>query len=154
MLPTRFMVRNRQFTVIEQLNFLKSTYQGSEGNVSCNTLTWHCNIQPLSICDTYRLKITYKKGFYPKTYITSPKPLPLAKGAKSLPHTYDTKRQQLCLFYPGYYEWDSSMRIDETIVHWAAQWIVYYESWGMTGEWQGGGHGNWNAPKEAISKCE
>lgn len=46
------------------------------------------------------------------------------------------------------------MRIDETIVHWAAQWIVYYESWVQTGIWQGGGHGNWDAPKDTPSKCD
>ena len=149
-----FMVRSKKYSVIEQLNFLKATYKGSWGTASCGSLTWYFDIQPLSICDTYRLKITYKTGFFPQTYIISPKPLPLAKGVSKLPHTYDTKSQRLCLFYPKYYEWNSSMRIDETIVHWAAQWIVYYESWVQTGIWQGGGHGNWDASKDTPSKCD
>ena len=148
------MARNKKYSVIEQLNFLKATYKESHGITLRNSLIWFFNIQPLSINGTYRLKITYKYGYYPQIYIVSPKPLPLAPGTSTLPHTYDTKTQQLCLFHPKYNEWNSSMRIDETIVHWAAQWIVYYECWVLTGVWQGGGHGEWDAPNETPNKCD
>jgi len=147
------MASNKKYSVIEQLNFLKATYKGSRGTTQRGSLTWFFDIQPLSISGTYRLKIKYKIGFYPQVYIVYPKPLTLANGASILPHTYDTKTQKLCLFHPKYNEWNSSMRIDETIVHWAAQWIVYYESWVITGIWQGGGHGDWDAPKNIPSKC-
>jgi hypothetical protein len=43
-------------------------------------------------------------------------------------------------------ERNDSMQIATTIVHWAIMWIVYYESWVITGEWKGGGHGNCDAP--------
>lgn len=146
---THFMVRSKGYSAVEQLNFLKATYKDSKGTVSRGTLVWYLDIQPLAINGTYRLKITYKMGEFPHAYIASPKPLPLAKGATKLPHTYDTKTQQLCLFYPKFREWDKTMKIAETIVHWAALWIVYYESWVLTGVWQGGGHGEWDAPKES-----
>lgn len=151
---TLFMVRSKKYSAIEQLHFLKATYKGSWGTTQRGSLTWFFDIQPLAISGTYRLKITYKIGYYPQTYIVAPKPLPLANGISKLPHTYDTKTQRLCLFHPQYYEWNSTMRIDETIVHWAAQWIVYYESWVQTGVWQGGGHGNWDAPKDTPSRCD
>lgn len=151
---THFMVKAKGYSVIEQLNFLKATYKGSRGNAYRGTFTWYFDIQPLSISNIYRLKITYKMGQFPQTFIISPKPLPLANGASILPHTYDTKTQRLCLFHPKYREWNRTKRIDETIVHWAAQWIVYYECWVLTGVWQGGGHGEWDAPKETPNKYE
>ena len=36
-------------------------------------------------------------------------------------------------------------RIANTIVHWAIEWLYYYENWVYTGKWLGGGHGNWDA---------
>lgn len=77
--------------------------------------------------------------------MVSPKPLALAKGATKLPHTYDSKKQHLCLFNPHCGEWNSTMLIANTIVHWAIEWLYYYENWVYTGKWLGGGHGNWDA---------
>ena len=37
------------------------------------------------------------------------------------------------------------MLIADTIVHWAIEWLYYYENWAYTGKWLGGGHGNWDA---------
>lgn len=49
---------------------------------------------------------------------------------------------------PGYGEWNSTMLISRTIIHWAVQWLVYYEEWVYSGLWYGGGHGSWNAEPE------
>lgn len=113
-------------------------------------MTWFGEFMPSALSDTYRLKITYTTGKPPKVYIVSPKPLPLAEGAKRLPHTYSYSngKQQLCLFLPKAGEWNSSMFIATTIVHWAVQWMYYYEIWVTTGKWMGGGHGNWDAEKK------
>ena len=112
-------------------------------------MTWFGNFTPSALSETYRLKITYTLGQAPKAYIVSPKPLPLAEGAKRLPHTYkySNGKQQLCLYLPGTGEWQKSMVIAYTIVHWAVQWMYYYEIWVSTGKWMGGGHGNWDAEK-------
>ncbi len=144
----RFMVRSRRYTACHQLQILKSKYEGSTGICIRGGFEWYFTIQPKPLSDTYKIKILYKERSFPETYVVSPKPLALADGAEKLPHTYDTKRQQLCLFNPNYYEWNSSMLIADTIVHWATMWLVYYENWVLTGKWLGGGHGNWDTIKE------
>ena len=41
----------------------------------------------------------------------------------------------------------SSMLISKTIVHWAIEWLYYYEEWAYSGRWYGGGHGKWDVMK-------
>lgn len=53
------------------------------------------------------------------------------------------KKQRLCLFIRD--EWNCGKLICDTIIHWAVQWMLYYESWRYTGVWLGGGLGNWDA---------
>ena len=141
---------NKAITAIQQYNILRHEFPESSGSVRCGTMTWFGEFMPSALSDTYRLKITYTIGKPPKVYIVSPKPLPLAEGAKRLPHTYSYSngKQQLCLFLPKAGEWNSSMFIATTIVHWAVQWMYYYEIWVTTGKWMGGGHGNWDVEKK------
>lgn len=141
-----FMVRNRKYTIAEQLAILRSIYPGSSSTTMANGFTWTMRVQPLPLSGNYTLKIVYCQNMaWPNVFISDPKPLKLAEGAEKLPHCYDSKKQQLCLFYPKYREWDSSKLIATTIVHWALLWIVFYESWVITGKWYGGGHGKWDA---------
>ena len=138
------MVNKRTFTPIQQLGLLKHEFPSSKGSVTRGTMVWRYEFTPSALSDTYKLKIVYNANKYPKAYIESPKPLQLAEGAKQLPHTYDFSngKQQLCLFWPAADEWNSSLSIATTIVHWAVQWMYYYEIWLATGTWMGGGHGN------------
>lgn len=147
-------MRNRHFTSIQQALVLKSRYDfgNSRWNIRPHGFTWLFDVTPTSLSDTYRLKMVYDEPFIPQVYVVSPKPLVLAKGADKLPHTYDTKRQRLCLFKPHCGEWNSSMLIADTIVHWAIEWLYYYENWVYTGKWLGGGHGNWDAEYVADTK--
>ncbi len=141
------MVRSRRYTAIQQAAALKSRYnfEKSQWNIRPHGFTWYFTVTPTALSDTYTLKMVYNEPFLPKVYVTSPKPLTLADGAEKLPHTYDTKKQHLCLFMPNSEEWNSSMLIANTIVHWAIEWLYYYENWVYTGKWLGGGHGNWDA---------
>lgn len=145
------MVIKNSVTPAIQLGILKHEFPESTGSLHCGTMIWFGDFMPSSLSDTYRLKITYSLGQSPKAYIVSPKPLPLAEGAKRLPHVYNYSngKQQLCLYLPGSGEWNASMIIANTIVHWAVQWMYYYEIWVSTGKWMGGGHGNWDAEKSA-----
>lgn len=148
------MGKKNKYTPAQQFGMLKSTYGGS-GHILRNGFEWTHSFQPTPISSTYRIKIEYTQGYYPKIFVMSPKPLPLADGAKRLPHTYDTKRQRLCLFKPDLYEWTSSISMAKTIVHWAVLWMFYYESWLYTGKWLGGGHGNWDVePKDREEELE
>ena len=141
------MVRSKRFTSIQQAAVLKSRYKfsNSRWSIKPHGFTWFFEVRPTALSDTYTLKIKYNEPFIPQVYVISPKPLALAKGADKLPHTYDTKRQRLCLFRPYCGEWNGSMLIADTIVHWAIEWLYYYENWVYTGKWLGGGHGNWDA---------
>ncbi len=142
-------MESKAITPIRQFNLLKHEFPGSSGSVYCGTMTWFGEFTPSALSNTYRLKISYTLGAAPKVFIVSPKPLPLAEGAKRLPHTYIFKdgKQQLCLYLPWSGEWRSSMVIANTIVHWAVEWMYYYEIWVSTGKWMGGGHGNWDVEK-------
>ncbi len=144
------MVSNTSKSLAIQLGVLKHEFPSSIGTVSCGVMKWYGNFMPSVLSNIYRLKIIYRLGESPKAYIASPKPLMLAEGAKKLPHTYNYSngKQQLCLYMPQYGEWKSSMLIAHTIVHWAVQWMYYYEIWLSTGKWMGGGHGNWDVEKK------
>lgn len=60
-----------------------------------------------------------------------------------LPHVYfegpDYRLSPLCLFDPSIRQWNPSMSISRTTVHWAARWLSCYELWEATGRWYGGG---------------
>lgn len=142
-------MENRGLTPIQQFNILKRVFPTSSGSVQCGTMTWFGEFTPSELSDTYKLKVVYTLGLAPKVYIVSPMPLQMADGAKRLPHTYKNKegKQQLCLYLPGSGEWKSSMVIAYTVIHWAVQWMYYYEIWVSTGKWLGGGHGNWDVER-------
>ena len=141
------LVKNRKYTVHEQLSSLRACFKSGRFERRHNGFTWWFEVTPTPLSDTYLLKIVYNQHAVPLVYVEEPKPLLLAKGAKTLPHTYNTKTQQLCLFMPKRKEWTSSMLISKTIVHWAIERLYYYEEWAYSGRWYGGGHGKWDVMK-------
>ena len=141
---TLSMARNHRFTAAEHFNALISLYPNSAGELRRNGFTWSLWVQPEESSQQYKIRIKYVVGGRPETYIAEPYPLKLAEGATDLPHTYDSKQQKLCLYHPGLFEWGNNMLIANTIVHWAIQWLVFYEIWQLTGVWSGGGHGDYN----------
>lgn len=146
---THILGKNKKYTAIEQLSSLRANFQGDRWVIRPNGFTWWFTVTPTLLSDTYTLKFVYDQNYKPKVYIVNPKPLRLAKGAKRLPHTYDTSKQLLCLFLPHNQEWTTSKLMSKTIVHWAVEWLVYYEEWAFSGIWYGGGHGSWDVePKE------
>ena len=60
-----------------------------------------------------------------------------------IPHVYwsndDKVEPYLCLFSPTLREWDINDLIADTTIHWAAQWLYFYEGWLVTKKWRGGG---------------
>jgi hypothetical protein len=75
-------------------------------------------------------------GESPKVYVDRPK-LRRQTPEEPIPHTFADDRP--CLFYPDGNEWSAKSPIALTIVPWLMEWLVYYEAWLFTGEWQGGG---------------
>lgn len=130
---------------------LKKVYPSSYGEIRNGIFAWFYELQPTSISQKHKIKITCKdlgKGVYePIIYVKKPLPLQLAEGKSRLPHVYDHKKQRICLYEWKKVQWNCSMRISQTIVPWTAEWLYFYEVWVITGKWLGGGHGD-DHPKE------
>jgi hypothetical protein len=45
----------------------------------------------------------------------------------------------LCLYLPWNNEWGGHRYLSETVLPWASEWLVHYEAWLYTSEWQGRG---------------
>ena len=43
----------------------------------------------------------------------------------------------LCLYDWREQQWQNSWHLHETIVPWAAEWLLYYGLWLLTGKWLG-----------------
>lgn len=108
------------------------------GALKMGRLVWEFSARPSPLSREYRLRIDYNQGGVPKVFVLAPDLIALA-GEKDLPHVYQLKPTQLCLFLPGAGEWSSDKWIFKTIVPWAILWLFYFEDWLITGEWQGGG---------------
>jgi hypothetical protein len=71
--------------------------------------------------------------------VVEPPVLARPEGVEKLPHVFDTKKQQICLHYGPFGEWDSAMFLALKIIPWASEWLLFYELWVITGEWLGEG---------------
>lgn len=64
-----------------------------------------------------------------------------AEPERPIPHLYARPQPEmpphLCLYWPPGREFDASMYLAETILPWAAEWLMYYELWHVTGAWAG-----------------
>lgn len=119
-----------------QLSCLRATYpEGKVVNTWNNGWCWTYQLQPRPSSPFYHFKITYSKN-RPRVYVVDK--LELADGQLRLPHVYSHEKQQLCLYLPNGREWNATMPIT-MIVPWISRWLYFYESWVVTGEWQGGG---------------
>ena len=128
-----------------QCTNLISTYKNlvDECCVKNGVLVCIMRITPSPNSETYRVKIVYKLSlrngeFSPRVWLISPQ---MQKREGKYPkHIYATRadangNQCLCLYYPGYNEWNRNMLISNTIVPWIAAWLNTYEYWLITGEW-------------------
>lgn len=103
-------------------------------------ISWTHTLQPTTLSSIYTVKLHYsEKKKIAEVFVLSPEQLPKAKGKVLLPHVYSTPKQRLCLYYPLWREWDSSMLYVHTLIPWASEWLYHYEIWVATGTWNGGG---------------
>jgi hypothetical protein len=103
-----------------------------------DSVSWFGQIAPSDYCRKYTVEMLYKHGDLPKVWVRQPDLKELA-GEKSLPHVYDQKTQELCLYLPGCGFWTSGKSIASTVMLWACLWLYYFELWLTTGEWHGHG---------------
>lgn len=123
--------------VLERQHFLLEKYR-IEKHFPCfrcelrhhNLLICYGSIIPSDGCDAYKLKIEYRERGIPKIYITDPFIEPNPKY-----HIY--RQGHLCLYDYRESPWMAKMCLYDTIIPWAAEWLVFYEIWKLTGEWLG-----------------
>ena len=108
------------------------------GTLRPGRFVWRYKTSPTPISRLYSVRLNYRIGSSPQAVVEEPDLCCLASG-RQLPHVYEQKPPQLCLYLPGVGEWEPWMRIDRTIVPWSTVWLFYFEEWLVSDEWKGGG---------------
>ncbi|SRR6266567_2771924 len=126
-------VRVRNLSMAQQALMLRSAFPDSDIVLKSHNVRWTGQLQPSDLSRDYTVEINYMRDRYPAVRVLAPKLKPT--DARFLPHTYDDGT--LCLYNVG--QWNGAMLIVDTIVPWAAEWLLHYEIWLATGEWLGDG---------------
>lgn len=126
---------------MEQLRDLKRHYEITKQTLKPNAFSCEISVRPTPLSDEYILKVVFRQDPYNpfSVFVLKPNPLKLAKGEIGLPHVYNTKKQELCLYRPKKREWNNTMFLSKTAIPWAVEWLYFYEVWLCTGEWFGEG---------------
>lgn len=82
----------------------------------------------------YQGRIVYEVGHRPRTFVDDPA-LEKRSDGLAIPHVYAD--DQPCTFHPK--NWSPDQPIALTVVPWLMTWLIFYEGWRVTGEWDGGG---------------
>lgn len=135
--------KNLPLTPQQQKGILIKDYpNGVFKNISFNKWEWIYQLQPTEGSPFYSFKLVYD-DIRPRIYILDL--LERVDGNLELPHVWNDKKQEICLYYPIYKEWTHYKKIS-IFVPWVSEWLYYYELWLVTGTWYGGGiHDNDNS---------
>ena len=97
-------------------------------------LRWFCNLRPTPLSDNYIVQLDYALGDIPHVRVVAPG-LSVPPG-KHLPHVFPDGT--ICIYdcRDGKNEWNPRMPLAD-IVPWAELWLLYYETWLVTGTWHG-----------------
>jgi hypothetical protein len=133
------MSGRKPLTAAQQfVNLRGNPISRGEGKLQTGLLTWRYSATPFPICRDYVVRIEFNQGGRPEIFVDSPDLHALA-GGRRIPHLYEQKPPKLCLYLPRNSEWQSWMRLDQTIVPWTALWLFYFEEWLVSNDWKGGG---------------
>lgn len=138
------LVRSRKISLSVQRLNLSAQTDGYCMSKKRHSIRWRYTTRPNAIGRDYDVLISYQVGYEPKAFVISPKLCELTESL--IPHLYhNTKDHEfrsaacLCLYMKKYGEWHSEKLISDTIVPWVDLWLLYFEYWLATGEWEGGG---------------
>jgi hypothetical protein len=131
--------RRKPLTAAQQfLNLQVSPISPGDGELRAGRLTWWYVATPSPLSRDYSVRIEFAQGGVPETYVDAPDLQALA-GDRKIPHLYSRRPPRLCLYLPKTYEWQSWMRLDQTVVPWSVLWLFYFEDWLLYDDWKGGG---------------
>lgn len=126
----------RRYAELKALDWPQSTLKLVNGR----ELHFEFMIAPTPLSRTYRCLLKLTVARHPELLVLDPSPKVLS-GGRPVPHTYPHPGTvtKLCLWLPLSHEWSAYMKLSETYLPWAAEWLDYFEEWLATGEWSGGG---------------
>jgi hypothetical protein len=130
------MNRTRRLNVREQAAWMRNHFPHFRAEVTGRELICQGSIRPTPLSREYKVIIQYEFGYRPRVFVPGGQ-LRRRDQGEPIPHTYAD--DEPCLYCPANAEWTSEMKIATSIVGWLALWLMYYEIWSATGEWQGGG---------------
>lgn len=126
--------KRKKIMLSKQFAKVKKDYENWDCRLLANSIILIGNIKPTALSSEYKVKVSYSLSEPPIITIMDPK-LELHPNATKLPHVFEKKR--LCLHYK---EFDSySHYLADTIIVWITWWLLFYETWLVTGVWNGGG---------------
>jgi hypothetical protein len=123
--------RGPDLSMAQQALGLRSVFPDAEVVLKPHRLRWTGQLQPCDLSRAYTVRIDYRRGRYPAVRVLSPDLEATETGF--LPHTFDDGN--LCLHDVG--QWSGAVLLVDTIVPWAAEWLLHYEMWVATDEWFG-----------------
>jgi hypothetical protein len=130
--------RRKALTAAQQyVNLRGNPICSGNGVLRAGQFTWRFSASPSPLSRDYEIRIEFKQG-RPEIFVDRPD-LHVLAGGRRIPHLYQQKPPRLCLYLPKTYEWQSWMRLDQTIVPWATLWLFYFEEWLASDDWKGGG---------------
>jgi hypothetical protein len=132
--------RNRFFKqqplpLAEQFRQMKLHWPRFSRSLHHSQVSWTGELTPAGMSDTYTIRVTYTPPMRPVVEVISPE----LKGrpGERIPHTFLGKK--LCLHL--HQQWvPANTIIATTVIKWAVLWLFFYETWVITGTWEGGGH--------------
>jgi hypothetical protein len=130
--------RRKALTAAQQfVNLRGNLICRGDGVLRAGQFTWRYSARPWPLSRDYDIRIEFKQG-RPEIFVDRPD-LHVLAGGRRIPHLYQQKPPRLCLYLPKTYEWQSWMRLDQTVVPWATLWLFYFEEWLSSNDWRGGG---------------
>jgi hypothetical protein len=111
------------------------------------TVAWIGEVQPQA--QLYTIEVFWNLRILDRPYVVvADPPITPSMGLtyEHIPHLMfnakEPMRSGLCLFDSDGREWTPADLIAESIILWAAEWLLYYELWHLCGEWLGPGVGH------------
>jgi hypothetical protein len=131
--------RRKALTAAQQfINLRGNPVCRGDGLLRASGLTWVYSVTPSPLSRDYDIRIEFAQGGRLGIFVEKPDLQALA-GGRRIPHLYQQVPPKLCLYLPKTYEWQSWMRLDQTVVPWSALWLFYFEEWLFSDDWKGGG---------------
>ena len=135
--------KNKPITIpVQKFNIRKQFKKMIIKEYKCIGLKMLLKVQPTEISKEYNVLLQYDSvQRKPQVYV-SVEQLNI-DDKDNIPHKYGIKSingneyVNLCLYYRN--EWDSTMKITETIIPGTCEWLYFFEFWCITGKWCGGG---------------